>query len=216
MGCETIVRRKPINQGFSIMNASSIRSLLRILTNQREREMSHLAEAAEVAECAGEDPSDEMDVASASSTADLNASLNAHRDARLTAIDEAIAGLTKGTYGWCRECGAEIGFARLSVLPFAIYCIDCQQDREDESALYCMKPDSLERLEPGDSSAAEAETEIADEEDFRNGRTPFKIGGRVVRPDRKRGTKTRSARRKSGHRPHTGGGTNGENKHTAH
>lgn len=41
-------------------------------------------------------------------------------------IDEALGKIERGTYGICDRCGREIAAARLSVVPYAIYCVECQ------------------------------------------------------------------------------------------
>ncbi len=56
--------------------------------------------------------------------------LNAHKDT-LQKIDEALLKLGEGTYGTCEDCGEAISEKRLKILPFAIYCIDCQERREE-------------------------------------------------------------------------------------
>jgi DnaK suppressor protein len=55
--------------------------------------------------------------------------LSAHRETLLK-IDESLRKLTEGTYGLCEDCGDVISEERLKILPFAIYCIDCQEKRE--------------------------------------------------------------------------------------
>jgi len=55
--------------------------------------------------------------------------LNSHRETLLK-IDEALRKLKEGTYGKCEDCGEEISEERLKVLPFAIYCRDCQEKIE--------------------------------------------------------------------------------------
>jgi DnaK suppressor protein len=55
--------------------------------------------------------------------------LSTHRETLLK-IDEALRKLNEGTYGKCEDCGEEISEERLRVLPFAIYCRDCQEKRE--------------------------------------------------------------------------------------
>ncbi len=55
--------------------------------------------------------------------------LSAHRE-NLQRIDEALRKLDEGTYGICEDCGEEISGERLKILPFAIYCTDCQERRE--------------------------------------------------------------------------------------
>jgi DnaK suppressor protein len=55
--------------------------------------------------------------------------LSTHRETLLK-IDEAIRKIREGTYGKCEDCGEDISVERLKILPFAIYCIDCQEKRE--------------------------------------------------------------------------------------
>ena len=55
--------------------------------------------------------------------------LSTHRETLLK-IDEAVRKMKEGTYGKCEDCGEDISVERLKVLPFAIYCIDCQEKRE--------------------------------------------------------------------------------------
>lgn len=45
-------------------------------------------------------------------------------------IDEALDRVEEGTYGVCEECGDEIGEKRLQAVPFAIYCLECQREKE--------------------------------------------------------------------------------------
>lgn len=55
--------------------------------------------------------------------------MSTHRE-NLLKIDEALRKLSEGTYGMCEDCGEEISKKRLQILPFAIYCTDCQERRE--------------------------------------------------------------------------------------
>ena len=55
--------------------------------------------------------------------------LETHRQ-RLLGIDAALMKLREGTYGVCEECGGEISAERLKVMPFAIFCVDCQEKKE--------------------------------------------------------------------------------------
>jgi DnaK suppressor protein len=41
-------------------------------------------------------------------------------------IDEALARLDTGDYGYCESCGIEIGIRRLEARPTATLCIDCK------------------------------------------------------------------------------------------
>lgn len=55
--------------------------------------------------------------------------MSTHRETLLK-IDEALRKLAEGTYGICEDCGEEISEERLKILPFAIYCTDCQEQKE--------------------------------------------------------------------------------------
>lgn len=48
----------------------------------------------------------------------------------LNRINEALARLEEGEYGYCFECGDEIAPQRLRALPFAVRCKDCEEARE--------------------------------------------------------------------------------------
>ena len=41
-------------------------------------------------------------------------------------IDEALASVNSGDYGYCESCGVEIGIRRLEARPTATLCIDCK------------------------------------------------------------------------------------------
>ena len=41
-------------------------------------------------------------------------------------IDETIANIDSGDYGYCEKCGIEIGLKRLEARPTATLCIDCK------------------------------------------------------------------------------------------
>jgi DnaK suppressor protein len=48
----------------------------------------------------------------------------------LRKIDEALARIDDGSYGFCEETGEPIGLARLEVRPIATLCVEAQQRRE--------------------------------------------------------------------------------------
>lgn len=53
---------------------------------------------------------------------------------RATAIEEALQRMDDGTYGTCARCGREIPLARLRVMPFSGYCVDCQEFVDQQAA----------------------------------------------------------------------------------
>lgn len=45
-------------------------------------------------------------------------------------IDEALTRLDKGSFGICENCAAEIGLPRLEAVPWARFCVKCQEQEE--------------------------------------------------------------------------------------
>lgn len=45
-------------------------------------------------------------------------------------IEQSIDDIKKGDYGYCEDCGAEIGIRRLEARPTATKCIDCKTYQE--------------------------------------------------------------------------------------
>jgi DnaK suppressor protein len=93
-------------------------SLLRIknLRTDRQRE-------------ADAEPADEMDSARTTAEIETHAGLIAREEEKLNLIDEALVRLDAGRYGKCRACGEAIPFERLKAVPFAFFCVDCQDKR---------------------------------------------------------------------------------------
>jgi DnaK suppressor protein len=64
----------------------------------------------------------------ASQESDMSLELrNRDRERKLIKkIDETIARIDAGDYGYCESCGVEIGLKRLEARPTATLCIDCK------------------------------------------------------------------------------------------
>ena len=64
----------------------------------------------------------------ASQESDMSLELrNRDRERKLIKkIDETIARIDSGEYGYCDSCGVEIGLKRLEARPTATLCIDCK------------------------------------------------------------------------------------------
>jgi DnaK suppressor protein len=50
----------------------------------------------------------------------------------LAQVETALAKLDEGTYGQCEHCGQKISTARLTALPYATLCIDCQAQSQNK------------------------------------------------------------------------------------
>jgi len=62
---------------------------------------------------------------------DIEFALVQMKSETLSKINDALARLEHGTYGYCFDCGDEIGEKRLRALPFAVRCKDCEEHREN-------------------------------------------------------------------------------------
>jgi DnaK suppressor protein len=61
---------------------------------------------------------------------DLEFALIQMKSETLNKINDALVRLEHGDYGYCYECGEEIGEKRLRALPFAVRCKECEEQRE--------------------------------------------------------------------------------------
>lgn len=48
----------------------------------------------------------------------------------LREVEGALDRLDEGEYGICDHCGEEVGAQRLRAIPWARYCVDCQEKEE--------------------------------------------------------------------------------------
>ena len=74
-------------------------------------------------------PGDYVDVAQSSADVETHAGLIARAEEKLKYLDEAISRLEAGIYGTCAGCHQPIPIERLIAVPFALYCLSCQQRR---------------------------------------------------------------------------------------
>ena len=73
---------------------------------------------------------DEQDVAEADTRSDIDLAVIQMKAETITRIDAALRRLDQGSHGDCVECGERISAERLSALPFALRCRDCEESRE--------------------------------------------------------------------------------------
>jgi RNA polymerase-binding transcription factor DksA len=70
---------------------------------------------------------DEGEVAARALTAEVESDAMDRRVRMVKQVDLALRRLAEGAYGFCADCGEEIGVERLRSLPFALRCRDCQE-----------------------------------------------------------------------------------------
>ncbi|MBW3597786.1 MAG: TraR/DksA family transcriptional regulator [Planctomycetes bacterium] len=73
---------------------------------------------------------DVVDAALDSAQDELSSQLAEVESRELAHIDNALERMRDGKYGKCDACGASIPLARLQALPYAVLCINCQQEVE--------------------------------------------------------------------------------------
>lgn len=78
------------------------------------------------------DIGDILDSVSEERTRELELILTDREKQKLKQIDDALDRIEEGSYGLCEECGIKIPRARLKVVPFAKYCVECKEVIERE------------------------------------------------------------------------------------
>ncbi|MBI5427122.1 MAG: TraR/DksA family transcriptional regulator [Nitrospinae bacterium] len=54
---------------------------------------------------------------------------------KLKQVEEALGAIKKGVYGICQKCEKSIPEARLNIVPFAKYCVECLSEIEKEKLI---------------------------------------------------------------------------------
>ena len=72
---------------------------------------------------------DEVEFAIRSAQQDLNAATVELRSRTLREVESALKRVAGGTFGECEACGEEISANRLKAIPWARYCLTCQELR---------------------------------------------------------------------------------------
>ena len=81
-------------------------------------------------ESADDGTEDIVDRANNAYNRELMFSLSDTERTTLLQIENAIRRMDEGTYGRCANCGRNIAIARLEALPWARFCVDCQEMAE--------------------------------------------------------------------------------------
>lgn len=105
---------------------------LRVSLESKRRELLNLYEHdVHVGQESADDSADDsIDRANNSFNRELMFSLSDTERQTLILVEEAFERLESGEYGKCVHCVRPIGLARLKAVPWARYCIDCQESEE--------------------------------------------------------------------------------------
>ena len=76
------------------------------------------------------DSKDEADIASDEIDRKMLESMSSQEAEKLVSINAALSRLNAKRYGVCLQCGKRISEGRLRAIPYAVFCIDCQNASE--------------------------------------------------------------------------------------
>jgi DnaK suppressor protein len=96
---------------------------------ERERHLNAQDEADRSAELSDYD-NHPADAASETYERTKNFALDENFREIIERIDEALDKIESGTYGTCDRCGEQINVERLKAIPYATFCIECQESLE--------------------------------------------------------------------------------------
>ena len=99
-----------------------------LLLKKREEFLASVRKSPEALSTSIQTP-DAVEFAVKSAEQDLTARTASLRTQILKEIDRALARVVGGTYGECEGCGEPISPIRLKAIPWARYCLICQELR---------------------------------------------------------------------------------------
>lgn len=124
------------------MNKAELETYRQHLVDLRSRlngDVSHLADEAlrknqrEASGNLSSMPIHMADIGSDNFEQEFTLNLIANEEQVLEEIAAAMDRLQEGTFGRCEECQADIPKARLNVLPYARYCVECARKLEQNT-----------------------------------------------------------------------------------
>jgi len=114
------------------VNAGVTKQLRRMLEDKSTELRAHLRVPAANNPMihASDDPYDSADWAGKSHEEWIFLKKNSVDMAALREIEDALDRLRDGSYGTCMDCGISISRKRLEAVPWARYCVTCQERRQ--------------------------------------------------------------------------------------
>ncbi|MBI5167298.1 MAG: TraR/DksA family transcriptional regulator [candidate division NC10 bacterium] len=113
------------------MKAAKLEELKRKLLEKRKELISEVRNSSSSSiEAGNEGTQDIADQASSAYTKEFLLSIGDNERRLLKLVDAALEKIRLKTYGRCEKCGGFIGEKRLEALPFARFCLSCQEAEE--------------------------------------------------------------------------------------
>lgn len=120
-----------------------------MLLKMREELVRGIARRSKATAVSGvSDIGDILDSVSEERTRELDMILTDREKQKLKQIDDALDRIEENTYGLCEECGVKIPRARLKVVPFAKYCVECKEAIEREEKYTREEPEEAVKKVP--------------------------------------------------------------------
>ena len=120
------------------MNKKNLEYFENLLLEKRKRKIAELQDIEERIRVSQQDytselslyPNHEADIASDAESREENVHIAGNRADILGKIDRALKKTSNNEYGICEDCSKEIERKRLECIPYARYCIKCEERRE--------------------------------------------------------------------------------------
>lgn len=110
-----------------------MKSIKDMLLKMREELVRGIARRSrETKGATAQDIGDILDSVSEERLRELDMLLTDREKQKLKQIEDALDRIEENLYGLCEECGVKIPKARLKVVPFAKYCVECKEVIERE------------------------------------------------------------------------------------
>ena len=107
------------------MNKSNLNEIKEKLLAERELLIQKL-KGSDLSVDDSETP-DPVDLAVRNYSKNVQLAVSENESRQLTLIDEALMRIDDKEYGLCQNCEKEINPKRLAAIPWARYCLDCQE-----------------------------------------------------------------------------------------
>lgn len=110
------------------MSKKDMEKYRRLLEDKKSSLSAELAKTRSAEEETTEESTQDIaDKAVSSYTREFLYSLTDGERTTLLQIDDALVRVEEGTYGFCLNCGQPMTEKRLNAVPWAPYCLDCQE-----------------------------------------------------------------------------------------
>ena len=109
------------------MNTKQLARYRSLLEEKRDELLEGFEAARSRTSDSDEEDKDYIDYAVSSYTKEFLFSLSDLERQQLIRVEDALKSIDAGTYGACNECGEEIEPKRLQAVPWAAFCLSCQE-----------------------------------------------------------------------------------------